>query len=235
MQQNKAVIPRRRGGRAAGRRILVWLVGITIALIALDYGAGHYQQVLIERQQARIAWLNRMAFVMVRADVEDIRLRPDGRYEVTLWMENVSDENDLYLLVPNVSAYIQVGYRWRELPLEHIPGPDGLLPGMVVNLRDHLRITQQYLLDVPPDAEYRKLFPGYLHAHFRSEMFMSPEAEPDEHLIARSDRYTVHLRPAWADEQEPLRVNHFRHGPPDYFRSGAAYHSMRQTGHADHE
>lgn len=233
MQQTKMVIPRRRGGRTAMRRMLTWLAGIILALMALDHAVGRYQQAMVERQQARIASLNRMAFVMVRADVEDIQIRPDGRYHVTLWIENVSDDNDLYLLVPKVSAYIQVGYRWREVPLEHVPGSDGLLPDMVINLRDHLRITQQYLLHVPPDDGYRELFPGYLHAHFRSEMFLSPEAEPKEHLIARSDRYTVHLRPVWADAEELRRVSQFSQGPPDYFRSGASYHSMYRTGHRE--
>ncbi len=203
----EAIHPVRRG-RARSRAW--WKVGVGIlllgaVLVGIDALVGHYQRQAIEQQKQQRAKLERMAYYSLRADVQDVAHTPDGKYRVTLWMENVFPEHDLYFMLPSVRAFVQVGSQWKEVPAKEVPSTH-LTEGTVINLKE--RITTDRLVEIRvPD--YAQLIPGYIHVQINNVMFMSPEAEPKEDIVERSDSYYVYLKPFGADDRVLRKLNQF--------------------------
>ena len=64
-------------------------------------------------------------------------------------------------------------------------------------------------MTVPPGLDYFELLEGFMHVQVQNAMFVSPEAEPKEHIIERNDFYYVHLKPIGADEARLAKLHRF--------------------------
>lgn len=188
-----------------------WLVGGLVAVVTLaalvltDVVVGRYQAYLLEQQRAAKTKLERMTMQYLRADVADVGFAPNGRYRVTIYLENVYPEYDLYVMIPPVRVFVQSGPQWKEVPAADSPG-SRYAAGIVVHLKE--RITVERIFEVPP-GDYFELLPGYLHVLFNNPMLVSPVAEPKDMIAERPDNYYVHLLPADADVADVKRRNQF--------------------------
>jgi hypothetical protein len=200
------------------RRRLAWS-GLTaaaavVALVLADQGVGRYQAWTIEKQAQARARLERMVLHYLRADVTDVVHTADGRYKVTIHMENVYPEYDMYVLLPQVSTSAQVGPMWQEVPTAD-PGTSALRPGTVVKLAG--RITFDRVFDMPGDKRYFELIPGFYHVRFENAMLVSPVPEPKEEIAERLDNYFIHLLPVGADLDRVRGSNQFPGGKVPIF------------------
>lgn len=197
--------PRRRRRRSTG---WWWKAGVVLllfggVLVLIDISVGRHQaQALEERRTAR-EQLERMAWYSLRADLERIEYTDDGRYRVTLWMENLFPEHDLYFMVPAVRAWVQVGASWVEVPV-HEPPDERFAGGQVINLKQRIRLDR--IVEIGLD-EWFEMLEGYMHVQIGNRMFISPQAEPEDDVVERSDSYYVHLKPHGADD-EVIRQRH---------------------------
>jgi hypothetical protein len=211
-----SVIPATVYRPARGRRWWKAALAVTLfgaALVLIDSLVGRQQERILEERKEAQARLEKMAWFYLRADVDDITYTPDGKYKVTLWIENVFPEYDFYLMVPTVRGFIQVGPQWQEVKtVEAIPDR-GLRAGTVVNLKEKIRVS--WVLDIET-KDYFELLPGYMHVQIHNAMFVSPQAEPreGENIVERNDYYYVHLKPIGADDEYLKRINHFPAGTP---------------------
>ncbi len=179
---------------------------IAAALVATDVLTGYYQKGLVEQRRERLKQLQRMSWYYLRADVNDITYTPDGKYRMTVWLENVFPEHAFYVMAPTIRAFIQIGPRWVEVPGKEIREEKFLSEGTVVNLKQKNYAGKVFEII---GSDYFELLPGYMHVKFDNTMFVSPEAEPKEEIVERTDNYYVYLRPIGADDKKLRRLNQF--------------------------
>jgi hypothetical protein len=196
--------------RRISRRKLVigGIIGAAVAaaLVTTDLVTGYYQNHLVDQRRERLKQLQRMAWFHLRADVNDVVYTPEGKYRMTVWMENVFPEHDFYVMAPSIRAFIQIGPRWVEVPAKEIAEDRLLSSGTVVNLKEKIYAGSVFEIAM---GDYFELLPGYMHVKFDNTMFVSPEAEPKEDIVERADNYYVHLRPINADDAQLRKLNQF--------------------------
>jgi putative ABC transport system ATP-binding protein/macrolide transport system ATP-binding/permease protein/lipoprotein-releasing system ATP-binding protein len=78
------------------------LVGVIIlaGIALLDFGVGRYQAMQVRERSAQLARLRHMALNGLRGDVQSIRELGGGRYELTTYLQNVSDGTPIYVMSP---------------------------------------------------------------------------------------------------------------------------------------
>lgn len=192
-----------------------WRVGIMLGIAGLlgafliDQLVGLWQRRMIEEKLAEHTKLERMVLHYLRADVVDVGHTGDGRYRVTIYMENVYPEYDMYVMVPQIRVFAQSGPMWREVPVEE-PKDARWRAGSVVHLTE--RITFDRIFDVPKEGDWSQLLPGFFHVRFDNTMLISPLAQPKDDIAERGDNYYIHLLPVGADVGEVRRRNQFPNG-----------------------
>lgn len=199
-------LPARRG---VSRRSLI-VGGVVIAataaaLFGTDLAVGYYQNRLIEQRKERQKKLQRMAWYELRADIDDVSYTPDGKYRVRMWLDNVFPEHDFYVMAPAIRVFVQIGPRWVEVPAREA-SDEPLSEGTVVNLKQKTYAGRVFEI---PHSDYFELLPGYMHVKFDHTMFVSPDAQPKEDLIERTDNYYIYLRPINADDERLRKLNQF--------------------------
>lgn len=206
--------PKHGFGVATARRQKVrrrWMLGLLIgvasatSVILADQLAGRWQQKVVDDQRAERARLERMVLHYLRADLVDTAHTSDSRYKVTLFLENVYPEYDMYVMLPQVRVFAQSGPMWQEVPTEE-PKDARWRSGSVVHLKE--RITFERVFDIPK-GDWHQLLPGFFHVRFDNTMLISPSAQPKNDIMERTDSYYIHLLPVRADLAEIRRKNQF--------------------------
>lgn len=204
---------RRRGASRAWIGGALVGLGAIAAFVVADTLVGRHQQGIVDARRAAKAKLERMVMQYLRADVVDVTHVPDGNYRVTIYMENVYPEFDMFAMIPPVRVFAQSGPQWKEVETTDAPGAR-LSAGTVVNLKE--RITFDRIFVIPPGGDYFEMLPGFFHVQFLSPMLVSPIAEPKEDIAERTDNYYIHLRPVGADLDAIRRQNQFPGDVPIY-------------------
>lgn len=204
--------------RQRRRKRLLWallLLSMLASVLVLgDRWVARYQAHVIEQRIEARNNLDRMVLHYLRADVLDVVHTDDGRYKVTIQVENVYPEFDMYILVPQVSTFAQVGPMWEEVPTSD-PGTSNLRAGTVVKLTE--RITFERVFELPKDKQYFELLKGFYHVRFDNLFFVSPHAEPKDDIAERLDNYFIHLLPVGANKEAILRDNQFPGNKVPYY------------------
>jgi hypothetical protein len=55
---------------------------------------------------------------LLQADIQSVSDLGDGRYELAVYLWNVGGDTPIYVMSPDMHAYVQVGKVWQEVPLE---------------------------------------------------------------------------------------------------------------------
>jgi putative ABC transport system ATP-binding protein/macrolide transport system ATP-binding/permease protein/lipoprotein-releasing system ATP-binding protein len=197
-------------GQGVGRFLagfVAWSLLIGLTVLALNQAAALFQRHRIDQKQEARKALEKLAMSGLRADVEDVTAGPDRRYQLTLYLWNVTGGQPLYVMAPSVRAFVQVGPVWQEVPLRSADGHDGQV----------LRVQgkQYYRYTFAPDVKkFEELMPGYMHVRFSNCMLVSPRSEPADDLVERTDQYYVYLKPHDADDAAITRQLRFPGKPP---------------------
>ncbi len=175
--------------------------------LLINEGVERYQAMKTLEHQQEIAALEQLALAGLRADIHSITDLGEGRYELTLYQWNVTGEQSIYVMSPQVRAYVQVGTLWQEVPLQPADAIDGAV----------LKITgkqlYRYIFEARP-KEYAELFPYYMHLRFANTMLISPRSEPGDALFERADNYYAYVKPWNVDDQLILQKMKFPGKPP---------------------
>ena len=144
----------------------------------------------------------------MRADVEDVAYGPDRSYLLTLYVQNLEPDKDLFVMAPEVRALVQVGLQWQEVPLRSEDNQQGRV----------MRVTgdkHRFRFRFTPDVKaFEVILPGYMHVRITNAMLVSRSAQPKGDLIERQDDYYVFLKPHDADDAAILRKTTFPGKPP---------------------
>lgn len=153
-----------------------------------DWAVGRWQQGIVQAKKDYRTRLDRLAFHAVRTGIEDIHHHADGRYRSRFIIQNASDE-PIFVMMPIVEAFIQVGPQWVAVPAEEDPAQG--VEGSVVRLVGE-RTVDRYLTIEP--TEYTESIPGYIHLKMTLEMIVSPEQNPQEEVGERKEDLIVYLK-----------------------------------------
>ncbi len=189
-------------GRLAAGAALV----LGLAILA-NTGVARFQGLHMEAQKERLAALEEMATSTLRSDIADIASLGDHRYKVTIYLENTKGDPPIYVMSPNVRAFVQVGAGWQE----------ALLTPLEAATASVLKVTgrqlYQFVLELRVE-KFTELLPHYMHMRFSNDMLVSPQSVPKDDLFERNDNYYVYLRPDGVDDATILKDVRFAGAPP---------------------
>jgi len=181
----------------------VLLGGVLLA----DFAVAKYQDLQVRERGARIAALQRVALNGLRGDVQSVSDLGNGRYELTTYLQNVGGGEPIYVMSPDMRAYVQVGTTWQEVAMT--PADEGV--GGVSRIDG--RQTYRYVLDARV-RDFAQLMPNYMHVRFSGTMLISPSSTPKDDVFERKDNYYVYLKPFDVADEVVLKRMRFPGKPP---------------------
>jgi ABC-type lipoprotein export system ATPase subunit len=190
------------------RGVAAWAAVIVLAALVMNYGTALYQQSRVAQSREAKQQLQEVALYRMRADIEDIAYGPDRSYLLTLYVQNLEPDTDLFVMAPEVRALVQVGLQWQEVPLRSEDNQQGRVLRVA---RGKHRFRFRFTPDV---KEFEEILAGYMHVRFSNAMLVSRSAQPKGDLIERQDDYYVFLKPHDADDAAILRKTTFPGRPP---------------------
>jgi ABC-type lipoprotein export system ATPase subunit len=201
--------PIRLGGtlwRGVQTFLLAGAVILGLILLA-DFGVEKYQDLRMRERAARIAALQHLALNGLRGDVQSVTDLGDGRYELTTYLQNVGSERPIYVMAPDMRAYVQVKTVWQEVPMKPIDESAGGVRGI------EGKQTYRYLFDARV-KDFAQLLPNYMHVRFSGTMLVSPSSVPKDDVFERKDNYYVYLKPFDVADEVVLKRMRFSGKPP---------------------
>jgi macrolide transport system ATP-binding/permease protein len=183
-----------------------WITLVVAGIVLLNGLVAGLQQRGIARTHAVRNELERIALQQLRADIEDVAHDTDGRFRVTLVLQNLDPQRELYVLGPAVRVFIQADRGWKEVPSRAIADSDG-----VVRVTGRHRVALTFAPDV---ATFEEQLAGYYHIRITSSTLVSRHREPRDDLFERADALYVYVKPHGADDTDIRRRNRWSGTPP---------------------
>ncbi|MET0924599.1 MAG: ABC transporter ATP-binding protein [Xanthobacteraceae bacterium] len=177
------------------------------AVLLANFGIGKYQDSQVRERAARIATLQHIALNGLRGDVQSVSDLGEGRYELTTYLQNVGGEQPIYVMAPDLRAYVQVGAIWQEVSMR----PTEAAANGVMRIEGTQ--TFRYLFDARV-KDFTQLLPNYMHVRFSGTMLVSPSSMPKDDVFERKDNYYVYLKPFDVADEVVLRRMRFPGKPP---------------------
>jgi len=177
------------------------------AVLLANFGIGKYQDSQMRERAARIATLQHIALNGLRGDVQSVIDLGEGRYELTTYLQNVGGEQPIYVMAPDLRAYVQVGTIWQEVSMR----PTEAAANGVLRIEGTQ--TYRYLFDARV-KDFTQLLPNYMHVRFSGTMLVSPSSMPKDDVFERKDNYYVYLKPFDVADEVVLRRMRFPGKPP---------------------
>ena len=197
-------------GRNLWRGAQVFVLAVAVALatiLLLDFGVKTYQEARLRERGAALARLADLALSGLQGEVRSVADRGEGRYELTLTLRNSVPDRPIYVMSPDLRAYIQVGKLWQEVALEPV---EDAAAGVS-------RIDGERAYDYVFEAkvkDFAQLLPYYMHVRFSGTMLVSPTGQPGGDVFERRDNYYVYLKPFDVADEAIAKRMKFAGRPP---------------------
>jgi hypothetical protein len=131
----------------------------------------------------------------------------EGRYELEVYLLNVDTGKPIYVMSPDMHAYVQIGRVWQEVPLKPA---EGSASGI---LRIDGKQIYRYLFYAQV-RDFTQLLPNYMHVRFSETMLVSPNSMPKGDVFERKDNFYVYLKPYDVADEVVLKRLKFSGKPP---------------------
>jgi putative ABC transport system ATP-binding protein/macrolide transport system ATP-binding/permease protein/lipoprotein-releasing system ATP-binding protein len=191
------------------RGVLTCLVAgaaIFTGILLIDFGVAKYQEMQLRDRGARLARLAELALSRLQGEVQSVSDLGDGRYELAVYLWNVSDA-PIYVMSPDMHAYVQVAKIWQEVPLASTDDNTGGV------LKIEGKHTYRYIFDARV-RDFTQLLPSYMHVRFSDTMLVSASRAPEDSVFERKDNYYVYLKPSDVADEAILKRTKFTGKPP---------------------
>jgi hypothetical protein len=179
---------------------------IFAGILLIDFGVAKYQEMQLRERGARVARLAELALSRLQGEVQSVSDLGDGRYELAVYLWNVSEE-PIYVMSPEMHAYVQVGKVWQEVPLVSTDDNAGGV------LKIEGKHTYRYIFDARV-RDFTQLLPSYMHVRFSDTMLVSASDAPEDSVFERKDNYYVYLKPFDIADEAILKRTKFAGKPP---------------------
>ena len=139
------------------------------------------------------------------AGLDDVTYRPDGGYEVAVFLQNFDPDKPFHVLGPAVRVFVQVNRAWQEVPASAV----GFDEGAVREVTAKARFRFAFKAGLP---RYDELLRGYMHVRFTNVMVVSESAEPTDALFQRTDDYYAYVKPPAVSDDDVRGRNGWKPG-----------------------
>ncbi|ADO45416.1 hypothetical protein Hydth_1022 [Hydrogenobacter thermophilus TK-6] len=191
--------------------ILGALLVVIIAFL-IDYSIGFWQSYLLKKKEELRKELENIAYFQIFPDIADINYKGDGHtYVIKFKIESIYPDT-VYITNPQVTAYIQTGTVWTELPVyeSNMQGQKQIL---------ELKNGTYYFyreVDIKPSIKYTEyLMPFYMHVKFNMMFFVMPKKYLDikeniyENITTRYVDLYTYLKPYGISDEVILKKLNF--------------------------
>ncbi len=165
---------------------------VLLVLASLDYAIGYKQNRFLEEKKALKAKLERLAYYMERTDIRSIAYTRKGdQYTMTLNYESIHPEEDMWIMVPYIKVFVQVGTLWREVPVNDMR--------MSMNDYEAEKLDRPHSMTVKfvvPFRNYEELMTGYMHVKVNSFSYIAAEAVLKEDIIEKNEDIFLYVSTA---------------------------------------
>jgi hypothetical protein len=175
--------------------------------LLVDFAIAKYQEMKVRGRGARFAQLAEMALSRLQAEVQSVSDFGDGRYEVAVNLWTVSGDMHVFVMSPEMHAYVQVGKAWQEVPLE---AADSNASGVA---KIDTKQIYRYLFDGRV-KDFTQLLPNYMHVRFSQTMLVSLTSRPNGDVFERKDNFYVYLKPFDVVDEVIMKRMKFSGKPP---------------------
>ncbi len=185
------------------RKTIIIIIAVLCAVFLADYYVGYRQDSIIREKEAKKERLEKLAFFMVFPDIHDawdIKNQQE-QYEAVIKVDNVADE-PVYVTHPRVTAYVQTGTYWTEVPTSE---KEGTKKEQVYRLENGTHLYH-YVVSIDRKIKYTfYLMYGYMHVRFHISLFVLPEsAFKEEEVIERYTDVYIYLKPFFISDEDIL-------------------------------
>ena len=159
------------------------IAGIILVLLSLDYAIGYKQNRLLEERQALKKKIERLAYYLERTSIEEISYGGKGdEYTMKLRYENIRPEEEMWIMIPAIKVFVQVGTLWKELSVNDMRMTRGDFSVEKLN-EPHVMTVKFYM----PYKNYMELMEGYMHVKVKSLSIISAESIIKEDIIEKDE------------------------------------------------
>ena len=109
-----------------------------------------------------------MALSSLQSDIQSITDLGDGRYQLAVYLLNAGAGEPIYVMSPDMHAYVQVSKVWQEVPLR--PADSGADSVLKIDGKQ----VYHYLFDARV-RDFTQLLPNYMHVRFSDTMLVKSE------------------------------------------------------------
>jgi len=173
-------------------KLPIIILCILTGLLTLDLYVGHVQTKKLEEKAAQKKRNELLAYYLERTAVEEITYTGKGNfYQMRLRYENVRPDEEMWIMIHTIKAFIQVGTLWRELSVNDNRMKRG--DYNVERLKDPITMTVVFELN---SKNFQELMPGYFHMKIGSLSYISAEAVAKEDIIEKYEDVFLYLSTA---------------------------------------
>ena len=168
----------------------VLFIGIAIlALIFFDFAVGYKQNKQLDEKKAIKKRLELLAYYLERTTVHEISYTGEGnQYMMILRYENVRPEDEMWIMVPYIKVFVQVGTLWKEVSVNDLRMKRG----------DYSveKLSEPHFMTVKFDMSYKnymELMSGYMHLKVKSISNISAEAITKEDILEKDEDIFLYM------------------------------------------
>jgi hypothetical protein len=166
--------------------------GVILALLFIDLGVGYRQNRIIEERTALKKKIERLAYYLERTRIEDIFYPGKGDwYTMRLTYENVRPEEEMWIMIPTIKVFVQIGTLWKELSVNDMRMKRG--DYSVERLNEPHVMTVKFSM---PYKNYMELMDGYMHVKVKSFSIISAESLIREDVIEKDEDIFIYVNTA---------------------------------------
>jgi hypothetical protein len=168
---------------------IAFFLAIVFAIAATDYMVGYKERKFIERKKALQKRIERLAWYMERTSIERVDyLSKSDLYEVKLKYTNIHPEEEMWIMVPEIRIFVQVGTLWKELPEK---GADSPYTYSADRLEGRPKfVSARFKM---PYRDFEELFKGYMHFKVESISDILATSVATDDIIEKDEEIFIYV------------------------------------------
>jgi len=175
--------------------IIIAFVATITSLFILDYYVGYRQNKYLTDKAALKKKLEQLAWYSLRGEIKDVTYAGD-KYRVAIKFENAFPEEEMFIMIPQMRCFVQVGWIWKEVPFHNVKSRIG--ESEVIKL-DGVIIIEK-LIEVP-FKNFEEVLPGYMHVRINAMSYIASNALSKDDIVEKNEDFYIYLKPYYFDNK----------------------------------
>jgi hypothetical protein len=174
--------------------ILAIIISLT-SLYALDYYVGSRQNTYLAEKATLKKKLEQLAWYSLRGEIKDVTYAGD-KYRVAVKFENAFPEEEMFIMIPQMRCFIQVGWIWKEVPLHDVDSKN--VESQVMKLEGSKVVEK--LIEVP-FKNFEEVLPGYMHVRINVMSYIASNALSKDDIVEKNEDFYIYLKPYYSNNK----------------------------------